>query len=86
MDISFYIQHFPTESPFCPDGFSYKVENLDCTDDGETSEESHGASNCRQHVHKLCRSVLGDFIYCWGVEEYPHISQIIFPFSNTCKS
>ena len=23
---------------------------------------------------------------CWGVKEDPHISQIVFPFSNTCIS
>ena len=36
----------------------YEVDNLDCTDDGEPCEQSHGASYCRQHVRKLGRPVL----------------------------
>ena len=29
-----------------PSNFCGKVKNLHCTDDGEPSEKSHGASNC----------------------------------------
>ena len=64
-----------------------KVDNLYCTDNGEPSEKSHGASNCRQHVHKLCCSVLCDSVKCWGVKIDPHKSQLVFPFKccNECK-
>ena len=56
------------------DKFCCEIENLHSTDDGEPSEESHGASNCRQHVHKLCCSVLGNSVKCWGVKIDPHKS------------
>ena len=62
---------FPNDVPY---NFSGKVEDLHCTDDGESSEKSHGASNCRQHVHKLCCSVLGDSVKCWSVKVDPHKS------------
>ena len=58
---------------------SSKVENFYSTDDGESSEKSHGASNCRQHVHKLGCSVLGDSVKCWGVKINPDISQLVSP-------
>ena len=59
--------------------FSSKVENLHSTDDGEPSEKSHGASNGRQHVHKLCCSVLGDFVKCWGIKVNFYKSQLALP-------
>ena len=56
-----------------------KVENLHSTDDGESSEKSHGASNCRQHVHKLCSSVLGDFVKSWGVKVNSYEFKFVLP-------
>ena len=35
-----------------------EIDNFNSTDDGKTSEKSHGATNCRQYVNKLCSSVL----------------------------
>ena len=51
-----------------------KVHNFYSTDDRKSSEESHGASNCWQHVNKLCWSVLGDDVKCWGVKIYSYQS------------
>ena len=62
-----------------PSNFSSKVENFHCTDDGESSEESHGASNGRQHVHKLCCFIHGDFVKCGGVKIDPYKSHVIDP-------
>ena len=62
-----------------PYDFPRKVDNFDCTDDGEPSEKSHGATNCRQHVNKFCCPVLGDSVKRWGVKVNPHKSQFIFP-------
>ena len=59
--------------------FSSKVDNLNSTDNGESSEKSHGASNCRQHVHKLCSSIFCDSVKCRSVKVYPHKSQLVFP-------
>ena len=59
--------------------FPCKVENLHSTDDGESSEKSHGASNCWQHVHKLCWFIHGDFVKSWCVKVDPHKSQLVFP-------
>ena len=59
--------------------FDHKVSNLDSTDNGESSEKSHGASNGWQHVHKLCCSVLGDFVECWGAKIYSYISELVSP-------
>ena len=56
-----------------------KVKNLHSTDNGEPSKEAHGATDSRQHVHKLCSSVLCDPVKCWGVEIYSHKSQIWAP-------
>ena len=56
-----------------------KVQKLYSTDYGESSEKSHGSSNCRQHVHKLCCSVLCDSVKCWGIKGDPHISEFVFP-------
>ena len=44
--------------------FPQEVSNLCSTDDGEPSEQAHGSSNCRQHVHKLCCSILLDSVKC----------------------
>ena len=63
-----------------PNNFGRIVENLNSTNDRESSEKSHGASNCWQHVHKLCRCILLDSVKCWGVEINPHKLQIVFPF------
>ena len=60
--------------------FCCKIHYFHSTDNGETSEKSHGASNCWQHVYKFCCSVLGDFVECWGVKVDPYISQLVFPF------
>ena len=62
-----------------PSKFSGKVDDFHRTDDGEPSEKSHGASNCRQHVHKLCCSVLLYSVKRWGGEVDPHESQVVFP-------
>ena len=45
-----------------------KVYYLHSTDDGEPSEEAHGASNSWQHVHKLGCSVFGDYVKSRGVK------------------
>ena len=55
-----------------PYNFSGKVDNLNCTDDWESSEEPHGASNSRQHVHKLGCFLHGDSFNCGGVKVDPH--------------
>ena len=34
-----------------PDIFDSEVDDLHSTDDGESSEESHIASNCWNHIH-----------------------------------
>ena len=60
------------------DDLDSKVDNLHSTDDGEPSEESHGASNSWQHVHKLGCSVLGDSVKCGDIKINPHKSQIQF--------
>ena len=77
--VSIYYLHIPlfenTENDF-----SCKVDDLHSADDGEASEESHSASNCRQHVNKFCSSVLGDSVKFWSVQENPHISEPISPF------
>ena len=52
--------------------FYGKVDNLHSTDDGEASEKSHGATYCRQHVHKFSCPVLGDSVKCWGVKVDSH--------------
>ena len=39
----------------------------------------HGASNCWQHVHKLCCSVHLNSVKCRGVKIDPHKSQIVLP-------
>ena len=71
--ILFLIDKFENDLPS-------KVDYLYSTDNGESSEQSHGASNCRELVYKLCCSVLGDSVKCWGVKVDPHISQLVFPF------
>ena len=38
----------------------YEVENLNSTKDGESSKESHGASNCADHVLKRNARVLAN--------------------------
>ena len=63
-----------------PDTFPCKVHNLHCTDNGEPSEETHGASNCWQHVNKLCCLILCNSVKCWGIEINSHKSKCIFPF------
>ena len=63
-----------------PYDFPRKVDNFDCTDDGEPSEKSHSATNCRQHVSKFCCAVLVNQQICWGMENYSHKSQLVFPF------
>ena len=65
---------------YIPENFCSKVENLHSADDGKSSKKSHGASNCRQHVHKFCCSVLGDSVKCGGVKIDPHKPQAVFPF------
>ena len=39
------------------------------TDDGKSSEETHGATHCGQHVFKLSSSVLADPVKCGSVEK-----------------
>ena len=55
-----------------------KIDNLHSRYDGEPSEESHGSSNCWQHVHKLGCPVLGDSVNSGGLKEDPHIPQVQF--------
>ena len=59
--------------------FPCKVENLHSTDDGESSEKSHGTTNCRQHIHKLCCFLHGDSFNCGGVKVDPYKPQVVFP-------
>ena len=76
--VSIYYLHMPlfenTENDF-----SCKVDDLHSADDGEASEESHSASNCRQHVFKLGRPVLGNNVKSRGFKIDPHISKIVLP-------
>ena len=39
------------------------------TDDRKSSEETHGATHCGQHVFKLSSSVLADPVKCGSVEK-----------------
>ena len=60
--------------------FTYKlyqeVQYLHSTDDWESSEESHGSSNCRELVHKFGWPVLLDSVKCWGVKIDSDMMQI----------
>ena len=51
-----------------------EVYNLNSTNNGESSEKSHGAPNCRQNVNKLCCTVLSDFVKYWSVKKDSHNS------------
>ena len=53
---------------FSKNNFSSKVYNLHSTDDGEPGEQTHGAPNSREHVHKLGRSVLSYSVKCGHVK------------------
>ena len=55
-----------------PCNINGKVDNLHSTDDGESGEESHGASKRRQLVYKLNCFVLGDFVKRGRVKVDPH--------------
>ena len=59
---------------YLEDDLDSKVDNLNSTDDGEPSEESHGSSNSWQHIHKLGCSILGDFVKSGGIKVDPHKS------------
>ena len=62
-------------SDYFKNDLNSKINNLYSTDDGESSEESHGSSNCWQHVHKLGCPVLGDSVKgCW-IKVHPYKSQ-----------
>ena len=65
---------------FSKKNFSSKVYNLHCTDDGEPGEQTHSASDSREHVHKLGRSVLGDSVKCRCVKVNPNKLQLWIPF------
>ena len=56
-----------------------KVNDLHCTDDGESRQQSHGSSNSRQHINKLGCSVLGDHIKSWSIDVNSYISQLVNP-------
>ena len=40
----------------------YEVQNFNCTKDGESGKESHGASNCTDHVFKRHACVVADLV------------------------
>ena len=49
-----------------------KIDDFNSTDDGESCQKSHGASNCWQLVHKFCWSILGDSVKCRGIKVDPN--------------
>ena len=86
MYIVFIVYLFDFVSHDINNDFCCKIQNFHCTYDGEPREKSHGASNRWHYVHKLCCSVFGDSVKCWGVEVDPHKSQLISPFKCWCNN
>ena len=77
-ELILFIYHFLSQ--YLPNNFCRKINNFYSTNDRESCEKSHGATNCRKHIHKLCWSVFWNFVKCWGIKEYSYKSQIVFPF------
>ena len=57
-----------------------KIENFNTTNDGKSCEESHGASNCWQHINKFCCSVFSYFVKSGSIKIDSHKSEIVLPF------
>ena len=62
------------------DNFEGKIDNLHRTDDGESGQQSHRATNGGHLILGFSHGVLGDSVKRWSVEIDSDDPQLILPF------